>query len=786
MASADLPGISISRSSSDSDKVKEGSSDASQSRRPTPTVDTNAKNSGPWHRKRSALSAKSGHDIVKWKIKWTPDCFPTGRVLIVDYISNTASGSSAGSGKRHITIEAQEFEDISGLKKFYSNTERVHAAALRVIHVQNASWATDCLLSKYNVDHQDEVVGMPGFSKWARYEKPRQRGGRPFPDGRSWREQTDPWRNISRTAFGLDYLKTYRTPPADRQHRATVLSDKEIDAKMMHLDAWSDSSNPQGYDVSVQRMSVYVQRHLGPPGRLSPDQDVRNPYTNLHFNDSQKPGGRTKTEFDRLDNTNTVIIFETSASMLLNDCLIQPRNDFEKRWRRLSFYLKREDVTDDHRLAAQCTRMILEDVFHGLAIIWQEFLSVGTDHVSMLEDKIYENPADESRAPDLWTNQSAWLKVDKVMWMHQDLIREVAAHMHEVAEVEVEDHDPIQVEWLSSIPAEYDRLAHSVSEDLVQPTANLSDLMYKSVGIRDSRQSLQLGLSMWRLSWITFIFLPLTFLVSFFGMNVNIFAGDDEGLPDVAWYFLAASILMLFVLLLWYCVKHSLQRRRQTPYQRGLYERLFNDLEGQHPLLWSSSGASNDAEPLHFTDKLKWRLLRRWFAPEKTINKQLYSNIAGGDDSDLGAWARFKRRLLSRWLPTIRLRYKPGDTVPLSELTSHDDGPEQTHSAPPSLLKYQPTTINALAKVTTPIAVADAEPTAVQQMATAGLQPMGLQGRKESRRTSSAPASPRISEERPGSRGSSGIMIEERNLSDDDSDAAEGAVVEHNTMVDQG
>lgn len=42
--------------------------------------------------------------------------------------------------------------------------------------------------------------------------------------------------------------------------------------------------------------------------------------------------------------------------------------------------------------------------------------------------------------------------------------------------------------------------------------------MYKSISIRDSRQSLELNASLWRLSWITFIFLPLTFLVGFFGM----------------------------------------------------------------------------------------------------------------------------------------------------------------------------------------------------------------------------------------------------------------------------
>lgn len=380
-----------------------------------------------------------------------------------------------------MTIQAQEFDDLAGLENFYSSKDRVHAAALRVIHVQNAPWATKCLLQRFNIDHQDEIVGMPGFSKWARYEKPRQRQGKPFPDGKSWREQTDPWRNISRTAFGLDYLKTYRTPPRNRSAGPTVFGDKPIDAKMIHLDAWSDSSNPQGYDVSVQRVSVYVQRNLGPLGKVDSDQDVKNPYARNHTTESRKPQDSEKLDVESLDNTNTVIIFETSASMVLNDCLIQPRNDFEKRWRRLSFCLSKDDASNDHTLAAQCTRMILDDVFHGLAVIWQEFLSVGADHVNMLEDKIYENPADESRAPDLWTNQAAWVKVHKVMWMHQDLIKEVQAHMHEVAEVEVENHLPVRIDWLGSTPAEYDRLAHNVLEDLVRPTANLSDLSECSV-----------------------------------------------------------------------------------------------------------------------------------------------------------------------------------------------------------------------------------------------------------------------------------------------------------------
>ncbi|KAI7630939.1 hypothetical protein KC322_g22914, partial [Hortaea werneckii] len=144
--------------------------------------------------------------------------------------------------------------------------------------------------------------------------------------------------------------------------------------------------------------------------------------------------------------------------------------------------------------------MVLTDVFHGLAVVWDDLLSTATDHVNILEDKIYENPADESRSPELWTNQAAWLKVNKIMWIHQDLVKQMQSQLRALAEFETEDGEGIDCpDWLASIPTDYEKLSHSVVEDLVQPTANLSDLMYKSVGIRDSRQSLQLGLSMWRL-----------------------------------------------------------------------------------------------------------------------------------------------------------------------------------------------------------------------------------------------------------------------------------------------
>lgn len=264
---------------------------------------------------------------------------------------------------------------------------------------------------------------------------------------------------------------------------------------------------------------------------------------------------------------------------------------------------------------------------------------------------------------------------------------------------------------------------------------------------------------------ITFIFLPLTFIVGFFGMNVHTFGGSNPGLPSIGWYFVAAVILMVFVLMLWYCVKHSLQRKRQTPYQRGLYEELFVNLEDEYPQLWTIGGAVDDIEPADFSSRLKWRLLRRWFSPERTIDKKIYSAL---EADDLGAWAGLKKALLRRWLPTIRFKRRVDDAVSL------EDRAEQglTSSAPASI-RYESDTINALAKMSTPVAMADAEPTAVQQLSTLNLRPLNLPQRRRSS-VGSDGGRRRSSGERPSSRGSSGVMIEERNLSDTESDVETG------------
>lgn len=116
---------------------------------------------------------------------------------------------------------------------------------------------------------------------------------------------------------------------------------------------------------------------------------------------------------------------------------------------------------------------------------------------------VYENPADESRAPELWKNSAQWLKVERLIYLHVDVIKEMVTHLYDLAGADPKKSS--EQPWLGSVPDELDKLTGQWERDVIQPTTALSDLMYKSVGIRDARHSLHLGLSMWRLSWITFM-----------------------------------------------------------------------------------------------------------------------------------------------------------------------------------------------------------------------------------------------------------------------------------------
>ncbi|PGG95145.1 hypothetical protein AJ79_10227 [Helicocarpus griseus UAMH5409] len=592
----------------------------------------------PFKTKRSKRLTRKNDLGPKWHKEYSEIDIHAGRVLIIDFVKQD---------ENEVTIRkvaAQEIYDLEHLRKVYTNPERNSEAVLRVFHVQNAGWATNYLLRKFNIDNRDDLVGTD-FGRYVRHKRPERRGGKPFLSGKTWKVQYDPWRGISKTSFGLDYFKQYRVSnPADRQRMAPHGVEDAL--KMMELNCFDENDNPTyGYDVYVQRISCYIQ-HKQTAIEVPDDPDIRNPYEPPKT-DSAKD--RAKNEYiprlNTLDNGNAILIFDNSHSNSIEDTLIAARRVWESRWRRLPFFLafeSRDLVATDEQLAFQCSRIILEDIFKALVAEWDSFLDLAMDHVSILEDKIYEQPADETRAPELWMNSNLWLKVEKLMFIHIDVVKEMRPRL-----VELEDDLETDETWLDSIPGDYERLSTLVAEDLVKPTETLISLLYQSVSIRDSRHSIQLGVSMWRLSWITFIFLPLTFIVGFFGMNVDTF----ESNPSIKWYFIASVPFMLCVLAAWYLLKHVIARQRQTPYQRGIYENFFHEMATDNPSLWSRTGPRDYVLPKGRLARLKWYLVKRWSAPERTINPQRDTEDNGLDS--LGTISKLKRYFIVRWTAQI-------------------------------------------------------------------------------------------------------------------------------------
>ncbi len=239
----------------------------------------------------------------------------SGRVLLIDYVRQ--DHSKEGMRK----VAAQEIDSIEGLRKIYTNPDRCGEAVLRLFHVQNANWATHFLLRKFNINAHDDLVGTD-FGRYVKYKRPESRGRKPLLTAKSWKTTHDPWRGISRTSFGLDYLKSYRADSTtDQPH-------PDMNGKMMELNQYDDEDNAcYGWDIYVQRMSCYVQ-HKETFAEIPSSPEIKNPYSNRV---TSRGTHQYVPNLESLDNENTIIIFEDSQTGSIDDTLIAARQQWESR-----------------------------------------------------------------------------------------------------------------------------------------------------------------------------------------------------------------------------------------------------------------------------------------------------------------------------------------------------------------------------------------------------------------------------------------------------------------------
>ncbi|PYH87037.1 hypothetical protein BO82DRAFT_349574 [Aspergillus uvarum CBS 121591] len=102
-------------------------------------------------------------------------------------------------------------------------------------------------------------------------------------------------------------------------------------------------------------------------------------------------------------------------------------------------------------------------------------------------------------------------------------------------------------EQMQDMISELERDISGQIDKLEQTVRDLLQIEFAWVSINEAHRSTSLATSMKRLSWITFIFLPLTFASSLFGMNVDILADN----PSWRWYPLIGGVLLLLSVASW-------------------------------------------------------------------------------------------------------------------------------------------------------------------------------------------------------------------------------------------
>ena len=313
-----------------------------------------------------------------------------------------------------------------------------------------------------------------------------------------WRPYRTASGDVLRTAFGMDY-------PVVRQGEnpiESIIEDSYDVQENEKLDIWRIP------DVSEQRLSAYIQL------KQEVDSAQYRPAASLGLSE------------------NSIIILDSMRKQVTRDELV----DGVLHLQRLMANTEVRDPLNGNPVLVAAVRLI----FDAVAGKWSDYILAMNNYIVSVEEVIYSQPANDRYSPLLWNISKLLLQAERLIKFHLHLVEDVQTGILDITGPNTMDAD-----WLRQNIKEFSRLSVEVEESLRKPVAQMVDLMYKSIGIRDARQSLELNTSLWRLSWITFIFLPLGVLATIFGMNI----AELRSEPSVKWYFVAAIPLMLLVMI---------------------------------------------------------------------------------------------------------------------------------------------------------------------------------------------------------------------------------------------
>ncbi|TGZ80709.1 ankyrin [Ascodesmis nigricans] len=197
---------------------------------------------------------------------------------------------------------------------------------------------------------------------------------------------------------------------------------------------------------------------------------------------------------------------------------------------------------------------------------WVKLLECSKLHLSVRRKQILKQKGESSDTIDFILEDSqSWSKFRDVLEEQMSVYRKMISAFQDKSILYQEAMDPHQlsiglggsdlqaIKDLRATVGKLESLCEKELEILEKATKEMIELEFNLVSsIFEARKSLSASFSMKRLSWITFIFLPLMFTSSLFGMNVDLLSKNTSW----RWYLALSVPTLLLVLLTWLLFKY--------------------------------------------------------------------------------------------------------------------------------------------------------------------------------------------------------------------------------------
>ncbi|KAL9051054.1 MAG: hypothetical protein Q9206_004849 [Seirophora lacunosa] len=220
------------------------------------------------------------------------------------------------------------------------------------------------------------------------------------------------------------------------------------------------NANDDVHDNSLQRLSVYIQLPRDPTTPVSSAESSSEAYNSAIRSLADR--GKKQAGSATLACDKTVVILDSRLKAIATAPLIAG----EEPWQQLLEYLEPSSQSECLALA------VVGLAFEAVAARWVHYILCMHNYIASVEERVYEDPADDSRTGALWSVSKQLLQAERLLKFHILLLENIQNDFGGLSQGETSPAD-----WLRPNLDEFKRLSSEVEETLKKPTAHMVDLV---------------------------------------------------------------------------------------------------------------------------------------------------------------------------------------------------------------------------------------------------------------------------------------------------------------------